>query len=83
MVKHLGLAGLHELIYPREHEEKEKYFHEVDGAKREISHQLNAFYIPQVKHNSYSMKLGLKPINDPCDIIYKFLTYYFLIGAER
>ena len=63
MVKHLGLAGLHELIYPRGHDatENANHDHEVDDAKHELSHYFNAFYIPQVKHNSYLAKLGLKP----------------------
>ena len=47
LVKHLGLAGLHEAIYPREHETN------VDGkyllsAVEKMRHQFNSFYIPQV-----------------------------------
>ena len=46
-VKHLGLAGLHEAIYPIDHETKEdaKY---LAGAAEKMKHQFNSFNIPQV-----------------------------------
>ena len=47
LVKCLGLAGLHEAIYPKEHETKEdaKY---LFGAAETMRHQFNSFNLPQV-----------------------------------
>ena len=58
LVKHLGLAGLHELIYPREYKTNvdAKY---LFGAAEIIRHQLTSFNIPQVNFiNCYPLSIS-------------------------
>ena len=58
LVKHLGLAGLHELIYPREYETNVDAKYSVSVAEK-IRHQLTSFHIPQVNFiNCYPLSIS-------------------------
>ena len=47
LVKHLGIDGLHELMYPRDHETENAS--NADTTKLNLHHQLKNLYIPQVE----------------------------------
>ena len=57
-MKHLGLAKLHELMYPIDHEEleNEEPVNDVRPTKRTLQHHLKSFYLPQVRYNSHIHK---------------------------